>query len=100
METEGLQRCLTNVLSSGLQIDSIATDRDTSVGALMKTKYPHQYDIWHVAKSIGKKLVQKGKTKKCETVLSWVQFITNHLWWCAQEHITKILGYCVQNGYP
>lgn len=36
METEGLQRCVTNVLSSGLQIDSFATDRHTSVGALMK----------------------------------------------------------------
>ena len=36
MEKEGLQRCLSNVLSSGLQIESIATDRHTSVGALMK----------------------------------------------------------------
>lgn len=37
METEGLQRCLIQVLSSGLQIDSIATDRH---GALLKKKIP------------------------------------------------------------
>ena len=87
MEKDGLQRCLSNVLSSGLQIESIATDRHTSVGALMKKKYhhiEHQYDVWHLAKCIGKKLMQKGKTKKCEKLLPWIQSITNHLWWCAQ----------------
>ena len=102
MKTEGLQRCLSNVLSSGLQIESIATDRHTSVGALMKKKYPHiehQYDVWHLAKCIGKKLMQKGITKKCEKLLPWIQSITNHLWWCAQT-CNKVLSYCVQNGYP
>ena len=60
METNGLQRCLSNVLSS--------EDIHRSVGALMKKKYPHiehQCDVWHLAKSIGKKLMLKGKTKKC-----------------------------------
>lgn len=87
METEGFQRCLTGLLAKNVEVLSIATDRHRSVGALMKKKFPHivhQFDVWHVSKSITKKLTAAGKAKHCEKLLPWVQSISNHLWWCAR----------------
>ena len=86
MEKEGLRRCLDSLLANGVQILSIATDRHRGVGSLMKNDYcfiDHQYDVWHLAKSVVKKLTQKGKQKHCEQ-LPWIQSISNHLWWSAQ----------------
>ena len=87
MEKEGLRRSLTCLLDKGLSIDTISTDRHRGVGALMKPDYPHishQYDVWHMAKSVVKQLTAKGKIKHCEQLLSWIQSISNHLWWAAQ----------------
>ena len=80
METEGLRRCLTHVLDSGVQVLSIATD-------LMKKTYPyieHQYDMWHLTKGVTKQLTKHGKAKHCEKLLPWIHSISNHFWWCAQ----------------
>jgi len=87
MEKEGLRCSLTCLLDKGLSIDTIATDRHQGVGALMKADYPHishQYDGWHMAKSVVKQLTAKGKLKHCEQFLPWIQSISNHLWWAAQ----------------
>ena len=37
-----------------------------------------------MTKGIVKQLTQKGKLKHCERLLSWIQSISNHLWWAAQ----------------
>ena len=69
MEKEGLRRCLNYLLDRDVSIDTIATDRHRGVGALIKSDYPsinHQYDVWHLAKSVVKQLTQKGKQRKCE----------------------------------
>ena len=87
MEKEGLRRSLNYLLERGVSIVTIATDRHRGVGALMKSDYPHishQYDVWHMAKSVVKQLTQKGKLKHCERLLPWIQSISNHLWWAAQ----------------
>ena len=57
VEKEGLRRCLDKLLTQGVTITSIATDRHTGVASLMKKEYSfvdHQYDVWHMAKSITK----------------------------------------------
>ena len=87
MEKEGFQRCLDYLLANDVKILSIATDRHRGVGSLMKNKYSyieHQYDVWHLAKSVVKKLTKKGKQKHCEQLLPWIQSISNHLWWSVQ----------------
>ena len=87
MEKEGLRRCLDSLLAHDAQILSIVTDRHRGVGLLMRQEYrfiEHQYDVWHLAKSVVKKLTQKGKQKHCEQLLPWIQSISNHLWWSAQ----------------
>ena len=40
MEKEGLRCCLDKVLAQGVETTSIATDRHTGVGFLMKKSYP------------------------------------------------------------
>ena len=59
MEKEGLRHCLDKVLAQGVEITSIATDRHVGVASLMKKEYSfidHQCDVWHLSKSVTKKL--------------------------------------------
>ena len=58
MEKEGLRHCLDKLLDQGVDIISLAKDRHTGETSLMKTSYlhiEHQYDVWHLAKSVTKK---------------------------------------------
>ena len=53
----------------------------------MKKEYSfteHQYDVWHMAKSVTKKLTKKAKAKYCGQLYPWIQSFSNHLWWAAQ----------------
>ena len=62
LEIEGLQRCLA-VEDHGVQISTVATDRLGGIGKLMREHYghiDHEYDLWHVAKGMKKKLSKKG----------------------------------------
>ena len=87
MEKEGLRRCLDKVLAQGVEITSIATDRHVGVASLMKKEYSfidHQYDVWHLSKSVTKKLTKQAKGKNCGQLYPWIQSISNHLWWATQ----------------
>ena len=51
-------------------------------------KYPqinHQFDLWHIAKSLKKRLRAASQTKGCEDLGAWAQSIHNHLWWSAEH---------------
>ena len=58
MEKEGLKRSLDKLLNQDVDILSVTTDRHTGVASLMKECYyfyiEHQYDTWHIAKSVTK----------------------------------------------
>ncbi|XP_050399974.1 uncharacterized protein LOC126817165 [Patella vulgata] len=84
MEKEGLRQCLTT-LDERLNINVLATDRHIQVGCMLRKDYPniiHQYDVWHVSKSLIKKLSEKAKSKQNEPLKPWIQSIRNHFWWC------------------
>lgn len=86
MEPEGCNRCLNALISKKVKIRCLATDRHTTVTSNMRKLYPkikHQYDTWHLAKWVVKKLTKKAKTKGCEDLNHWIQSISNHLWWSA-----------------
>lgn len=86
MEKEGFVRCLDNLDDEDITIHTITTDRHTSITSTMEKEYSHikhQYDVWHLAKSVVKKLNKKAKTKQCEELSKWIQSVSNHLWWCA-----------------
>ena len=40
-------------------------------------------EIWHVARSITKKLLKASKEKGCEITAHWIRGIRKHLYWCA-----------------
>jgi len=87
MEKEGLRWCLEKLMVQHVNISTIATDRHTGVASLMRTEFPHiqhQYDVWHLAKSVTKKLGKKAKTKHCGQLLPWIQSISNRLWWSVE----------------
>ena len=61
MEKEGLRCCLDRLLTQGITITSIATDRHTGVVMKEYSFVDHQYDAWHEAKGITKELSKRLK---------------------------------------
>ena len=87
MEKEGFERCLKEV-EECVPIQRIATDWHISIASAMDKNHRHinhQYDVWHLAKSINKKLSKKAKLKGNEELAPWIKSITNHLWWCSSS---------------
>ena len=87
MEREGFKRCMDNIKTKGGNIKVIATDRHVGIRADLKRNYSevdHQFDVWHLSKSITKKLMEKAKKKDCSDLSAWIKSISNHLWWCAE----------------
>ena len=87
MEKEGFVRCISG-LKNGDDVsnDRITTDRHKVITSTMAKDYPHikhQYDVWHVSKSVVKKLNEKAKLKSCQDLSRWIQAVSNHLWWSA-----------------
>ena len=87
MEREGFKRCMNHIQDHGGQIEVVATDRHVGIRADMKRNFPeidHQFDVWHLTKTITKKLTEKSKKKDCGDLSPWIKSISNHLWWCAE----------------
>ena len=86
VELEGLKRCLDHLQEEQVVI-KLATDRHVQVRVRMKRERPqikHNFDIWHLAKSVQKKLTKKAQTKQCADLKPCIQAIITHLWWCAK----------------
>ncbi|XP_077990951.1 uncharacterized protein LOC144445284 [Glandiceps talaboti] len=85
MERVAFNRGLTYLDEQDVKVDGMITDRHPQISCDMNTLYPsmsHEYDVFHVAKNVDKKLRQKAKTKGCEDVGPWRPSIVNHFWWC------------------
>ena len=53
MEPLGMKRGLDSILSQGVPVSILTTDRSTSIRKIMKIQYPqikHQLDPWHCSK--------------------------------------------------
>jgi len=88
MEKVALERSLNFLISYGIQIDTLATDRHPAVKSLLSKNFPdikHQFDVWHVAKNITKKLAEKAKKKNATELVPWIRSVSNHLYWSAQS---------------
>ena len=86
MELEGLKRCLNMLDNSNIEIESLTSDRHRGVQKYMREQRPlirHFYDVWHMAKSIYRKLLALAKKAGCGPIKEWAHSISNHLYWCA-----------------
>ena len=93
MEKTGLKILLEKFSKLRIKITSLTTDRHTQIRAMMRDQYPnimHQFDIWHFAKSLKKKLLKLGKKKDKKEINDWIKSIINHFWWCCATCETNV----------
>lgn len=86
MEKEAFKKTIDSLEDQGVEVIGVATDRHAGISALIRNEYPelkHEYDMWHSAKSIGKKLSKKATKKETKELMPWVKSIQNHLWYCS-----------------
>ncbi|KAM4567181.1 uncharacterized protein PAE49_010598 [Odontesthes bonariensis] len=83
MELTGFQRGLDYLLERGLKVGVVTTDRSPSIRKVMRENYSsirHEFDIWHVAKGVKKKLTAISNKKGTKDLQPWIRSITNHLY--------------------
>ncbi|CAN8016641.1 unnamed protein product, partial [Ixodes persulcatus] len=87
METEGMERSLNYLRTQDMSVDTLVTDRHSESKAALRKNHPditHQFDVWHVAKGVNKKIVAVARAKKHSVLLKWIKTIIRHLHWCAR----------------
>ncbi len=88
MELDGAKRCFEFTSNKGLKVSSFISDWHKGIAKWIRLNHPdvqHYHDIWHVCKSITKKLLKAGKEKGNEVILLWVKAIRKTLYWCARS---------------
>ncbi len=84
MELEGAKRCFRFLHNSGVEIPVFISDRHMGIAKWLRNDQPrtkHFFDIWHVAKSLTKKILKASKEKGNEILQAWLGGIKNHLYW-------------------
>ena len=88
MEKYGLKYLLDYLTTRGLNIDTLTTDQHIQIRAFLKKEYPnicHQYDIWHRAENLRKKIEKVAKKKAFQELQPWIRAIISHFWWCCSN---------------
>jgi hypothetical protein len=87
MEIDAAKNCFMFLKKEGLTIDIFVSDRHKSIAKWIRSseQTKHFYDIWHVHKSINKKLRQASKESGCEIIGKWLKSVRNHLYWSVQS---------------
>ncbi|KAI8487036.1 hypothetical protein Bbelb_352960 [Branchiostoma belcheri] len=84
MEQKGLEKSLAWMESVDVEVGTLVTDRHVGINKMIREDHPtikHLFDIWHVAKSVKKKLQHLSQRKGCQVLKPWVGSIINHLYW-------------------
>ena len=86
MEKAGFIKILSGLKKEGVKVDIVSTDKHTQIRKLMRVDpnfntIKHQFDPWHIAKSVCKKLHKASKKKAKESLIEWIPAIVNHFWW-------------------
>ena len=85
MELEGAKRCFNFLIASGISIAVFVLDRHKSIAKWIRESQPqtkHFYDIWHVARSISKKMLKASQESGCSIIKEWMKGVRNHVYWC------------------
>ncbi|XP_069835643.1 uncharacterized protein [Dendropsophus ebraccatus] len=86
LEKEAFQKSIEKLQKKKVHIKIICTDKHAGIRKMIKknfTKMVHQFDVWHVARSIGAKVLSASRRKYCEDLSPWVSVVRDHLWWAA-----------------
>jgi hypothetical protein len=86
MEIEGFRRLMARSTSWPFSIATIATDRHIQIAKEMRENHDdirHEFDVWHMAKSVSKQLSIRAKRKDCDKLSIWIPSISNHIWWAS-----------------
>ncbi|XP_046345432.2 uncharacterized protein LOC124126050 [Haliotis rufescens] len=86
MEKVAFQHGL-NFLTSKVKVTEVVTDQSPMITKVMRITPGYQaiddqYDIWHVAKNLEKRLI--ASCKPSSVLRQWITPIKNHFWWSAQ----------------
>ena len=88
MKKKGFVDTLSNIEANGIKVGVISTDRHPQIKKEMRVNHPnidHQFDPWHIAKSVSKKFSAASKKSGCSELAPWIPSIVNHLWWSAES---------------
>ncbi|XP_077492218.1 uncharacterized protein LOC144103349 [Amblyomma americanum] len=86
MELEGLKQGLAFLESESIKVAVLVTDRHTQIKCFLrnnKAAIAHEFDVWHMAKGITKKLHTAAKQNNCKELAPWIKSVCNHLYWAA-----------------
>ena len=79
MELKGAQNSFAFLKAAGLAIfGRFISDRHRSIAKWIREHQPeakHFFEIWHVAKSVTKKLLKVGKESGCKLLVKWQKAI-------------------------
>jgi len=79
---KGFVTTLGNIEANGIKVDIISTDRHPLIKKDIRVNHAdvdHQFDPWHLAKSVSKKLSAASKKAGCSDLAPWIPSIINHL---------------------
>ena len=85
-ELEGAKRSFKSLANEGIDIETFVSDRHRGIAKWIRLEHKnttHYYDIWHVARSVAKKLLKASKEKGYEIIGNWMEGIRRHMYWCA-----------------
>ena len=94
MELEGAKRAFNFLQTAGVAIKVFISDHHRGIAKWIRESQAGCslfFDIWHVARSIGKAMLKLGKEKGCERISDCVKGARNHLYWCATSTIIIII---------
>ena len=68
MELLGLQRSIQKCIDFEVPVSQFVSDRHRGVAEWLREEHPaikHYFDIWHIARTLTKKLVKAGNENNC-----------------------------------
>ncbi|KAM5146041.1 uncharacterized protein ACMZJ9_013323 [Mantella aurantiaca] len=86
LEHKAFTIALDRLLDENIDIKIVCTDQHMSIRKLLQDNYSfliHQFDLWHVVKSIGNKIAAASRKARCAQLSKWVIAAKNHLRWAA-----------------
>ncbi|XP_068097178.1 uncharacterized protein [Hyperolius riggenbachi] len=86
LEKKAFQTTLDRLLCDKLNVRVLCTDRGSSIQKLIRHKYnfiKHQFDVWHLSKSVASKLAMASRKSCCSELAWWIEPAKNHMWWAA-----------------